>query len=284
MLRSLDHKPKQFQVILAALVWMLCAGQGLAQIVSVKCCISKGNLARIGECLSGPGDTTVPLACGSIGTCVLGFGEDTTFMGKMCDSELIDIPDEPRAVCKSWVAPDALVSQECVASTNTDFNLFETFDADLDGDLDLWDIAVFQRNYLSLPKQIQSDARLVFVECCTPALEDSEEPNETIDGGVAANATTTGTQPTCTLGFSGIIEPGDYLYRLCQPTAALSREAGDPSCVSWNTGAPVVYFCEAVADENGQCPTKDGASTNDKAGIAPHTGLEISVGPPTHKR
>ena len=205
-------------------------------------------------------------------------------MGKMCNPERPEILDEPRAVCNSWGAHDASISKDCVASPNADFNLFKTFDADLDGDLDLWDIAVFQQNYLSLPKQVQSDARLVFVECCTPALENSEATKQTFEVAVAATATTTGMQPTCTLGFSGILEPGDYLYRLCQPTAALNREVGDPSCVSWNTGDPVVYFCETAGDVDGQCPTESGASTNGEVGIAPHTGLEISVGVPPQQR
>jgi len=95
----------RFRLIQLVLVGLLWEGQVLAQVVSVGCCISEGNLTRIGNCVSGPDNATIPPECGSIGTCVLGFGPDTALMDRMCDPTQADRPDEPRAVCRSRWSP-----------------------------------------------------------------------------------------------------------------------------------------------------------------------------------
>jgi len=213
-----------------------------ARLVSVECCISEGNLTRIGECLSGPDNTRVPQACGSIGTCVLGFNADTALPEEMCDWTQPDIPDEPRAMCKSWVSPENSAAQKCVASPNTDFNLFETFDADYDGDMDLRDMAALQQIYHSLPKQIQGEARLVFVECCVPG---------------------TDSLPVCTLGFSGPVEPGDYLHELCRPGPPSNPDPDGSTCYSWTAGyVPVAFLCEARDVCDYRCPAGPNGSAD----------------------
>ncbi len=207
-----------------------------ARLVSVECCISEANLTRVGECLSGPDNTRVPQACGSIGTCVLGFNVDTALPDKMCDWTRPAIPNEPLAVCKSWVAPETSSAQKCVASPNTDFSPFEMFDADTDGDMDLRDMAALQQIYRLLPKQIQGDARLVFVECCVPG---------------------TDRLPVCTLGFSGPVEPGDYLYELCRPGPVSEPGTHGSTCYSWTAGyVPVAYLCEAKDVCEYRCPSE----------------------------
>lgn len=229
---------------LVALVGLVLSGQAAAQVVSVSCCISEGNLTRIGECLSGPENDTFPPGCGSIVTCVLGFGGDTAIMDVMCDPARPELPDEPRAVCKSWTATEAQVTQECIAVPNTDFNLFEMYDADGDGDMDLRDAAAFQKIYQSVPKEVQSEARLVYVECCVPA------------GGGAD------TTPTCTLGFDGVIEPGDYMYELCVPGSFPTPHTPGLLCESWSVGyVPAMYLCEGADVCDDRCTAEsDGES------------------------
>lgn len=249
--------------------------ESIAQVVSVKCCISEGNLTRIGECLSGPDDTRIPSICGSIGTCVLGFDEPVDATGVLCDPAQPHIPDDPRAVCISWLVQEPTVAQECVASPNTDFNLFETFDADQDGDLDLRDMAVFQRTYQSVPKQVQSDARLVFVECCVPAAG-MGVGQKRISGADAAEDAA-GSQPVCTLGFSGLLEPGDYLYELCRPGTTPKPPEGS-TCVSWSAAdVPVAFLCEGAGVCEYRCPTGDDGGTDPGGCFADFAGLE---GPP----
>ena len=228
-----------------------------ARLVSVECCISEGNLTRIGECLSGPDNTNIPQTCGSIGTCVLGFDTNTTLLPDMCDLRQPDIPDEPRAVCKSWVVPESVVAQECVASPHMDFNLFEMHDADSDGDMDLRDMAVFQEGYRSLPTKAQSDARLVFVECCVPAADP---------------------RAVCTLGFSGVVEPGDFLYELCSPKPETKASAAGATCYSWSAGyVPVAYLCEARDVCEYRCPAESDGDTGGVGCFADFAGFDGSL-------
>ena len=227
--------------------------RGVTQVVSVKCCISESNLIRIGDCLSGPDNTNVRAVCGSIGTCVLGFSGDTTNMGELCNPRNPDIPDDPRAVCTSWTTESAPATQRCVAAPNTDFSLFDTYDADGDGDLDLRDIAAFQRAYRSVPKEVQSDARLVFVECCTPGAGGGSAQQRSYEAAATPCSVAGIPQPICTLGFSGPVEPGDYLYELCRPGPP--SEIDESTCVSWSVeSVPVAYVCEAVGACDYRCP------------------------------
>ncbi|UCC29112.1 MAG: hypothetical protein JSU86_13025 [Phycisphaerales bacterium] len=255
-------------------------GNGIAdecqpgKLASVKCCISEKDLIRIGLCLSGPGDTNIPSACGSIGTCVLGFAEQGLIIEEVCDPEDPEIPDEPRAVCISWAAREASIKQECVASPNTDFSLFETLDADQDGDLDLRDMAAFQRTYESVPKEVQSGARLVFVECCVPAAGMGVGQKRVSGADVAKDAVAAGSQPVCTLGFSGMIEPGDYLYELCRPGTTPKPPEGS-TCVSWSAeDVPIAFLCEGAGVCEYRCPTGDDGSTDPEGCFADFAGLE----------
>lgn len=243
------------QTLQIALVSLLVIAPGAAQVVSVKCCISEGNLIRIGECLSGPEPTEAPPACGSIATCVLGYGADTALMPQMCAPDQPDLPDEPRAICSSWVADNVPVTRQCVASANTDFSPFDIYDADRDGDLDLRDIAVFQQIYESVPNEVQSEARLVFVECCTPGSEQGSTDRVHLDSEIATDTLANGSLPVCTLGFSGALGPGDYLYELCRPGAAPKSSSTGTECFSWSVdGVPVVQRCEALNPSDYRCP------------------------------
>jgi hypothetical protein len=249
-----SHPRQALSAVAVSLV--VFAGEAAGQIVSMSCCVSEGNLTRVGECLSGPENDSLPPACGSVVTCVLGFGEDTTIMDVMCDPTYPELLDEPRAVCKSWTATQAQVTEECVALPNTQFNLFEMYDADGDGDLDLRDAAAFQMIYESVPKQVQSEARLVFVECCVPGVGD--------DG-----------TPTCILGFDGVIGPGDYLYELCAPGSFPEPYIPGSQCESWSVGyVPAMYLCEAADVCNYRCTTECDGSTARPEGSASRTAPE----------
>lgn len=252
------------QTLQIALVSLLVIAPGAAQVASVKCCISEGNLIRIGECLSGPEHTDAPPACGSIGTCVLGYGADTTLMPEMCAPGQPDLPDEPRAVCWSWMADNVPITRQCVAAANTNFSQFDIYDADRDGDLDLRDIAVFQQIYKSVPNEVQSDARLVFVECCTPASEQGSTDGVYLEPHMANDPLAAGSLPFCTLGFSAPVGPGDYLYELCRPGPAPESKA-DADCFSWSVkGIPVVQYCEALDAWNYRCPPLEDHGVRDK--------------------
>ncbi len=243
------------QTLQFALVSVLMVAPGAAQVVSVECCISEGNLIRIGQCLSGPEHTEAPPACGSIATCLLGFGPDTALMSKVCAPGPSHLPDEPRAICSSWVEDDIPVTRQCIASADTNFSPFDIYDADRDGDLDLRDIAVFQQIYKSVPNEVQSEARLVSVECCTPLSEQDSTDTVHLDSEIATATLANGNLTVCTLGFSGRLGPGDYLYELCRPGPAPNSSSTGIECFSWSVDdVPVVQQCEALDPGDYRCP------------------------------
>jgi len=215
-----------------------------AQMVSVRCCSSQADLEKVGNCISGPGDPSRPPACAVGATCVLGFGANVETMGGLCDPDRPTIPDLSRGYCSSWADEEATIEHECVALPSTGISLFEVFDDDQDGDFDLLDLAMFFEAYNSVPKQIQSDARLVSLECCVP---------ESVirDIGVCLFGPGGGTIPAacthdmhCTVGFSLPVEVGDYLYRLCASGLSVTPDLSDGICTFWQDPAtPSAFEC-----------------------------------------
>jgi len=215
-----------------------------AQLVSVRCCTEQADLERIGECISGPGNTSQPTSCLPAATCVLGFGDNAGLMESLCDPEQVLSPTPFRAYCSEWVDETATVVKQCVAKSNASINLFTVYDDDLDGDLDLQDLAVFDQVYDSVPKVEQSDAVLLSVECCV-AESVVRAIGECLSGpGGTTIPSACDRTTTCVVGFSALVELGDWQYRLC--TTGLP-ELPDPLtsyCVSWQMeGIPITHFC-----------------------------------------
>jgi len=214
------------------------------QLVSVRCCIEQPDLGRIGECISGPDDTSLPSSCPPAAICVLAFGNNTEVMESLCDPTQPVQPIPVRGYCSQWVDENFVVVHECTAKLNASINLFAVFDDEQDGDLDLWDLAVFNQDYDSVPKLEQSDAVVVYVECCVP---------EGVVRNIGACLSGPGgtTIPTacdaaanCVVGFSALVEVGDWLNKLC---ASGPRVPPDPStsyCFSWQSEEiPIVHLC-----------------------------------------
>jgi len=215
-----------------------------AQLVSVQCCTEQPDLDRIGECVSGPGGTTRPASCPPAATCVLGFGDDVVLMASLCDPEQVVPPTPFRAYCSEWADETATVVKECVAKSNASINLFTVYDDDQDGDLDLKDLAVFTQVYDSVPKLEQSDAVVVAVECCVPE-SIVRRIGECLSGpgGMSIPSACTGTA-TCVVGFSALVEVGDWQYKLCTTGPVELPDASTSFCVSWQTESmPIAHSC-----------------------------------------
>lgn len=230
-----------------------------AQLVSVRCCVEQADLERIGECLSGPGDTSQPSACPPAATCVLGFGDNTKLMAGLCDSEQAVLPNWYRGYCSSWADETVNVVQECVSKPQGGVNLFTVFDDEGDGDLDLRDLAVFGQVYDSTPKLEQSDAVLVYVECCVPESViraigkclTGPGPSYHCTGAPGGQTCSGNPIPgacdataTCVVGFSSVVEVGDYLNKLCKSGPAILPDPATSYCDSWRLeGIPIGYSC-----------------------------------------
>lgn len=204
-----------------------------AQLVSVRCCTSQADLEQVGNCISGPGNTNHPSPCAAGATCVLGFGSSVEMMERLCAPDQQTVPSQSRGHCDSWVDAAAKVEHECVARPTTGVTLFESFDDEQDGDFDLRDLAVFAGAYNAVPKQVQSDARLVSLKCCVP--EDVIR-----DIGVCLSGPGGETIPAacthdmhCVAGFSEPLEAGDYLYRICASPSSVTPDSPNGLCSSW---------------------------------------------------
>jgi len=234
-------------------------------------------LQRIGECVSGPDVKSQPSPCPPASTCVLGFGDNQAMMVILCDPEQIVPPDPHRGYCSSWTDESVSVVQECVAKPNPSISLFTVFDDEGDGDLDLRDVAVFGQVYDTTPKLEQSDAILVYVECCVPvsviratgkcltgpgpSYHCTGNPRQVICSGNPIPSTCDAAA-TCVVGFSSVVEVGDYQYKLCASGPADLPDPSTSYCDSWHMEEiPVVFSCRGspiagdsffvVADSNG---------------------------------
>ena len=234
-------------LIHTAVICSLLGVNCFAQLVSVECCYFEEDLLRIGQCTSGPDGTQLPETCRHTGNCMLAFGANTGLMALLCTGDGPQLPDEPRAMCTGWVLDDAPAVDECVASPAMEINLFTTYDADRDGDLDLKDVAAFQELFDEVPNPMQSDAKLVRVECCFPeasllSLGLCLSGPDVMDAPPECDS-----QAACTLGFSDTVEIGDFMYRLCRPESSTTIGPSDFLCASWTEeGIPIVHSCQAT--------------------------------------
>jgi len=124
--------------------------------------------------------------------------------------------------------------------------LFELFDIEQDGDLDIADLSPYVSTYDFVPKLVQSDAELISAECCIPDAVLSEI-GECLSGPDASDQPATcEIEPLCTAGFSAPLEPGDWLYKVCsQSPPGPSPQAA--YCTSWNTSdEPAGFECVAA--------------------------------------
>lgn len=230
--------------LVAAITLTLLASLVRAQLVSVSCCTEQPDLEKIGECVSGPGDTLQPSSCPPAATCVLGFSDNSELMGSLCDPEQVIPPIPFRAYCSEWVDEASTVLTQCVAKSNASISLFAVYDDDQDGDLDLQDFAVFDQVYDSVPKLEQSDAVVAAVECCVPdsvvrAIGDclSGPGGTTIPNACDRTA-------TCVIGFSALVELGDWQYKLCASGPAALPDPSTSFCDSWQAeGIPITHSC-----------------------------------------
>ncbi len=218
-----------------------------AQLVSVECCYNEDDLLKIGYCTSGPDGTQLPETCRPPGNCMLAFGANTGLMALLCTGGEPQLPDGPRAMCSSWVLDQAPVVDECIASPLMELNLFTTYDADRDGDLDLVDVAAFQELFHELPNPTQSDAMLVRVECCSPEASLLSLGLCLSGPGVINMPPECDSQAACTLGFSDAVQVGDFPYRLCRPESTTTIGPSDFFCSSWTEeDVPSVQSCQAA--------------------------------------
>lgn len=214
------------KIIAIGCAFALSSLNAFAQLVSVECCVDDAEIARIGECLSGPGETQLPPGCESVSTCVLGFGGavlTSNLVSGFCDPTSPDLPDfSPGEGCSFWRNDTTPMTQQCVAAADeTNLNLLLMFDSDEDKDLDMRDVASFQREFLPiLPiRPICALPPLVSVECwvseedllgicdCVSGPGNTQPPQECRAAG------------TCVLGF-GETGPEPELPRcLCDPAA-----------------------------------------------------------------
>ncbi|MHC4697337.1 MAG: hypothetical protein ACYTFA_11390 [Planctomycetota bacterium] len=124
--------------------------QSKAHVVSVECCLPAVELLRIGECMSGPGLTHAPGTCRFPASCTIGFSEPVypgDFLHHLCGTGPPEPPDPADAFCASWYQTGEPAADVCEVDFASGVGSFVTFDSDGDGDLDLADLAVYQREF-----------------------------------------------------------------------------------------------------------------------------------------
>lgn len=128
-------------------------------------------------------------------------------------------------------------------------DLFSVFDDDQDGDLDLIDVAVFMNTYDPAPKRVQSDARPVAAACCF-TLNNQRSAGECLSGpDVLHSVESCDNQGICSIGFSALIEPGDYLYKMCAPAPSIPKDNSSAACAFWShVPEPIAFSCVASYD------------------------------------
>ncbi len=218
-----------------------------AQIVSVRCCAEDADYQRVAQCMSGVYEVVLPPDCPPAAKCVLGFGKNHAAMAALCDPLEPVTPPPRRAQCTSWQDDATVVLAECVAKADPSVNLWSIYDDEGDGDLDLADLAVFQFVYDVTPKLAQSQAMLVYAECCVP---ESVVRNigACLSGPEAVDIPPMcDTATNCIFGFSEPVELGDWQNKLC---AGGTAELPDPStayCTFWeHSELPPTFTCRGA--------------------------------------
>ena len=176
----------------------------------------------------------------------MGFGADLTLETLLCAPDQPEIVDPPRAYCSAWADESTAVVYSCIADETFGVDLFSIWDQDADGDLDLRDLAAFLQVYESVPAQVQSEGRLVYSECCF-SLVGLLEIGDCLSGpGVQDVPAACEAFPTCIIGFSEPVRPGDYMYRLCDAVVTEPPDQTGALCTSWSDDdVPVAQLCEA---------------------------------------
>ncbi len=233
-------------MLLATMFASVAVSAVRAQLISVRCCTEESDLARIDDCVSGPGNLDQPATCPAAATCVLGFGADTALVDALCDEKRAVPPPPFRAYCSSWIDPAATVKRECVAQPQASVSLFSVYDDDGDGDLDSSDVAVFKKVYQPVPKVEQSEAVLAQLECCVPE-SIIRGIGQCLSGpGVTAQPPPCNGMASCVAGFSAPVELGDWLFGLCGPPPLVPPDPATSYCLTWHEkGVSAVQFCPA---------------------------------------
>ena len=128
--------------------------QAEARIVSLECCYPDGYVRGIGPCLSGPGVSSAPRACESGAVCEVGFSEPVElgdYMYELCSPGSIIMPDPLQSFCSTWAEEGGEPVQTCRAAYAQGVSPFTLFDHDCDTDLDMFDFASFQINFVPAP-------------------------------------------------------------------------------------------------------------------------------------
>lgn len=274
-LRSGGYRAKILSTIMV-LHFTLWAAPCDAQITTVECCFSESDFQGLGECMAGPGISEVPEECLTIGKCIFGFGADNSLMPAICDlSQAVDLP-EPRAICTTWNNSDELTIERCIAKQPIGIDLFDWIDqlSDDDGDVDLRDYAIYQAGYQTVPRRVQSEARIVSVDCCYPGASLRAFGNCISGPGITPNISDCEFLSACEIGYSSPVEPGDFLFDLlCDLPPVTLPEPVESYCFSWSeTNVVPVQTCgssggmgiprtlETDVDNDGDLDLKDFAA------------------------
>ncbi len=268
------------RTLIAAITLTVLSPNVWAQLVSVRCCTEQPDLERIGECISGPGDTSQPTSCPPAATCVLGFGDNAGLMESLCDPAQVIPPIPFRAYCSEWVDETSTIVNQCVAKSNASINLFAVYDDDQDGDLDLQDLAVFDQVYDSVPKLVQSDAVLVAVECCVPdSVIRSIGDCLSGPGGTTIPGACDGTA-TCVVGFSELVELGDWQYKLCANGPAALPDPSTSFCDSWQMeGIQIIHSCRGSRTAGNSFFVVSDSDGDDDVDLADFSVFQREFGP-----
>jgi hypothetical protein len=127
--------------------------QSEAVLTYLQCCVAEEVIRNIGRCLSGPGATKTPLLCDGLAACIAGFSEPVQpgdFQFRLCGEPAV-LPKPKDAYCITWQDEHTATSFLCPAAAIPGNTQFIVSDSDGDGDVDLFDFAVYQREWESTP-------------------------------------------------------------------------------------------------------------------------------------
>jgi hypothetical protein len=134
-----------------------------------------------------------------------------------------------------------------VAADNAGIDLFTLLDSQGDGDFDLRDFALFQEGFGTVPKVIQTESRIVSVECCYPEGHVRGIGLCLSGPGVSSAPGACESGALCEVGFSEPVELGDYMYELCSSGPVVMPDPSESFCSAWlKEGSEPVQTCRAA--------------------------------------